>query len=98
MATTAYRTSVELAKEKGSFPFLTGETTEETNRLRQAFIETGYMKKMPEDIRQSILENGIRNSHLLTVAPTGSHWYNGRSFNRIRTLLLLLVLQKWKIR
>ncbi len=40
--------------------------------LRQAFIETGYMKKMPEDIRQSILENGIRNSHLLTVAPTGS--------------------------
>jgi ribonucleoside-diphosphate reductase alpha chain len=30
------------------------------------------MKKMPEDIRQSILEYGIRNSHLLTVAPTGS--------------------------
>ena len=73
IATTAYRTSVELAKEKGSFPFLNGETTEETNRLRQAFIETGYMKKMPEDIRQSILENGIRNSHLLTVAPTGKH-------------------------
>lgn len=72
IATTAYRTSVELAKEKGSFPFLTGETPEATNRLRQAFIETGYMKKMPEDIRQSILDNGIRNSHLLTVAPTGS--------------------------
>lgn len=30
------------------------------------------MKKMPEDIRESILEHGIRNSHLLTVAPTGS--------------------------
>ncbi|WP_062355937.1 vitamin B12-dependent ribonucleotide reductase [Bacillus kwashiorkori] len=72
IATTAYRTSVELAKEKGSFPYLVGETAEETNRLRQAFIETGYMKKMPEDIRMSILENGIRNSHLLTVAPTGS--------------------------
>ncbi|GHH96967.1 vitamin B12-dependent ribonucleotide reductase [Neobacillus kokaensis] len=72
IATTAYRTSIELAKEKGSFPFLTGESLDETNRLRQAFIETGYMKKMPEDIRQSILENGIRNSHLLTVAPTGS--------------------------
>lgn len=27
---------------------------------------------MPEDVRQSIVENGIRNSHLLTVAPTGS--------------------------
>ena len=72
IATTAYRASVELGKEKGSFPFLTGETKEETNRLREAFIETGYMKKMPEDIRESILENGIRNSHLLTVAPTGS--------------------------
>lgn len=72
IATTAYRTSVELATEKGSFPFLTGETTEETNRLRQAFINTGFMKKMPEDVRESILEKGIRNSHLLTVAPTGS--------------------------
>jgi ribonucleoside-diphosphate reductase alpha chain len=72
IATTAYRTSIELAKEKGSFPFLNSETVEETNRLRQAFIETGFMKKMPEDIRGSILEHGIRNSHLLTVAPTGS--------------------------
>ena len=27
---------------------------------------------MPEDIKNAILENGIRNSHLLTVAPTGS--------------------------
>jgi ribonucleoside-diphosphate reductase alpha chain len=72
MATTAYRASIELAKEKGSFPFLVGENEEETNRLRKAFTETGYMKKMPEDIRQSILEDGIRNSHLLTVAPTGS--------------------------
>lgn len=72
IATTAYRASVELAKEKGSFPFLTGETEEETNRLRKAFTNTGFMKKMPEDIRESILENGIRNSHLLTVAPTGS--------------------------
>jgi len=72
IATTAYRASIELAKEKGSFPFLVGETEEETNRLRKAFIETGYMSKMPDDIRQSILDNGIRNSHLLTVAPTGS--------------------------
>ncbi|MBP2240843.1 ribonucleoside-diphosphate reductase alpha chain [Cytobacillus eiseniae] len=72
IATTAYRASVELAKEKGSFPFLTGETEEETNRLRKAFTETGFMQKMPEDIQQSIVENGIRNSHLLTVAPTGS--------------------------
>lgn len=72
IARTAYRASIELAKEKGSFPFLVGKTEEETKALRQAFIETGYMKKMPEDIRQDILTYGIRNSHLLTVAPTGS--------------------------
>lgn len=72
IATEAYQASIELAKEKGSFPFLVGETEAETNRLRKAFTETGYMKKMPEEIRQQILEHGIRNSHLLTVAPTGS--------------------------
>ena len=72
IATTAYRESVELAKEKGSFPFLIGKTDEETQSLRKAFTNTGFMKRMPEDIRESILLHGIRNSHLLTVAPTGS--------------------------
>ncbi|MFP7202405.1 vitamin B12-dependent ribonucleotide reductase [Lysinibacillus halotolerans] len=72
IAVTAYETSIELGKERGSFPFLQGETEEETKRLREAFINTGYMKKMPEHVRQGVLENGIRNSHLLTVAPTGS--------------------------
>jgi ribonucleoside-diphosphate reductase alpha chain len=72
IATEAYRASVELAKEKGSFPFLVGKTDEETAQLRQRFITTGYMAKMPEDIRQDIVKHGIRNSHLLTVAPTGS--------------------------
>lgn len=72
IATTAYRTSIELAKEKGSFPFLIGDSETETKSLRKAFINTGYMKEMPEDIREDILKYGIRNSHLLTVAPTGS--------------------------
>ncbi|AZB43551.1 vitamin B12-dependent ribonucleotide reductase [Bacillus sp. FJAT-42376] len=72
IATTAYRASVELAKEKGSFPFLTGSREAETMELRRKFTETGYMKKMPEDLREEIEKYGIRNSHLLTVAPTGS--------------------------
>ncbi len=72
IATTAYRASVDLAKEKGSFPFLEGETAEETNRLREAFVNTGYMQQMPNDLRDNIMDYGIRNSHLLTVAPTGS--------------------------
>ena len=70
IAVTAYETSAGLASERGSFPFLQGETVEETNRLRNAFINTGFMKKMPEHVRESIVEKGIRNSHLLTVAPT----------------------------
>ncbi|MGF3076278.1 vitamin B12-dependent ribonucleotide reductase [Facklamia sp. P12955] len=72
IAITAYETSIELAKEKGSFPFLIGSTDEETKQLRQNFISTGYMQKLPKHIHQGILEHGIRNSHLLTVAPTGS--------------------------
>lgn len=63
IATTAYRQSIELAKTRGSFPFL---------KDRKKFIKSGYLQNMPEDIRDGILKYGIRNSHLLTVAPTGS--------------------------
>lgn len=63
IAESAYRASIDIAKEKGSFPFL---------ESREAFINTGYMKQMSEDIRQDVLKYGIRNSHLLTIAPTGS--------------------------
>ncbi|WP_425284414.1 vitamin B12-dependent ribonucleotide reductase [Alkalicoccus daliensis] len=72
IATTAYRTSIEIAGEKGSFPYLIGENEKETEHLRDKFISTGYMKKMPADILEGVKTNGIRNSHLLTVAPTGS--------------------------
>ncbi|MGI6580760.1 MAG: vitamin B12-dependent ribonucleotide reductase [Erysipelotrichaceae bacterium] len=64
IATNAYKQSIELSKEKGSFPFLKDN--------HEAFINSGYMKQMDEDIRQDILKYGIRNSHLLTIAPTGS--------------------------
>jgi len=66
IAINAYQTSIDLAKEKGSFPFL------EQYGSRQKFIESGYMKKMPKEIRDGVLQYGIRNSHLLTIAPTGS--------------------------
>ncbi|WP_430508011.1 vitamin B12-dependent ribonucleotide reductase [Rossellomorea marisflavi] len=72
IATTAYRASIELSKEKGSFPFLVGSTDAETQAIRECFTQTGFMEKMPEDVKEGILEHGIRNSHLLTVAPTGS--------------------------
>lgn len=67
IATTSYRTSIELAREKGPFPFL-----EELEDGVERFVNSGYMRQMPEDIREGVLKHGIRNSHLLTVAPTGS--------------------------
>jgi ribonucleoside-diphosphate reductase alpha chain len=67
ITTAAYVTSINLAREKGSFPFLLDDIHGEEN-----FINSGFMKKMPETVRQGVLEYGIRNSHLLTVAPTGS--------------------------
>jgi ribonucleoside-diphosphate reductase alpha chain len=66
IAINAYETSIEIAKEKGSYPFLEGKNE------REKMVQTGYMQKMPEHIRQGIIEHGIRNSHLLTIAPTGS--------------------------
>lgn len=63
IAISAYRTSIELAKEKGSFPFL---------KDRDLFIQSGYIQTLPKDIQEDILRYGIRNSHLLTIAPTGS--------------------------
>lgn len=63
IAIIAYRESITLAKEKGSFPFL---------KDNSKFIKTGYVKQLPADLRADILKYGIRNSHLLTIAPTGS--------------------------
>lgn len=51
---------------------MNGSTDKETDELRTRFTQTGFMEKMPEDIRESVAAHGIRNSHLLTVAPTGS--------------------------
>jgi ribonucleoside-diphosphate reductase alpha chain len=56
-----YRASVELAKEKGSFPLFSEE-----------LLQSDFAKTLPEDIRKAIAAYGIRNSHLLSVAPTGT--------------------------
>lgn len=58
----AYEASVMLAVEKGAFPACVPEK----------HIESGYMKRMPKKIRSMVLEHGIRNCAVLTVAPTGT--------------------------
>ena len=64
--------TVELAKEKGSFPFLIGETDEETNRLREAFIQYRLYEENARRCSSMSLETGNSQFTLLTVAPTGS--------------------------
>lgn len=58
----AYRASIELSKEKGVFPLYD----------KEKYIQSGFIKTLPEDIVQDIVKYGIRDSHLLSQAPTGS--------------------------
>ncbi len=59
----AYDASIFLSVEKGQFPLLD----------RKKFIEGGFCKKsLTPSLRKKILEYGIRNCFLLTIAPTGT--------------------------
>lgn len=62
MRDAAYRASVALAREKGAFPLFRAED----------YLASGMAMRLPEDIRAAIAEHGIRNSHLLSIAPTGT--------------------------
>ena len=59
---SAYRASVELAQEKGSFPYFE----------RDKYLQGPFIRSLPDDIQDGIAEHGIRNSHLLAIAPTGT--------------------------
>jgi ribonucleoside-diphosphate reductase alpha chain len=58
----AYRASVELARERGAFPLLD----------RDKYLAAPFVQRLPQDVRDGIREHGIRNSHLLSIAPTGT--------------------------
>jgi len=62
LRTEAYRSSCYLAKEKGAFPKFNPT----------AYLQGEYVSKLPLDVRDLIRENGIRNSHLISIAPTGT--------------------------
>ena len=58
----AYRASIAIAKEKTSFPFFE----------RDKYLQGPFIRSLPDDIQEAIAAHGIRNSHLLAVAPTGT--------------------------
>jgi len=62
IAVTSYMASVELAKERGSFPLFDAD----------AFLASGNMQGMPSDVRDAIRTHGIRNALLTSIAPTGT--------------------------
>ncbi len=68
IALQSYKASIELAKEKGSFELLD----------KSQYVKSGFIQKhLTKDIRwqeivNDILQYGIRNARLLSVAPTGT--------------------------
>jgi ribonucleoside-diphosphate reductase alpha chain len=58
----AYEASVELAREKGPFPLFDAER----------YLQGQFTARLSPALRAAIAEHGIRNSHLLSIAPTGT--------------------------
>ena len=63
MRDTAYRASADLAREKGAFPLFNADLY---------LSGSSFATRLPEEIKQVIRKQGIRNSHLLSIAPTGT--------------------------
>lgn len=61
IANETYKASATLAKEKGSFPLY-------DKKIRQS----PFIQRLDEDTQKLIKKHGLRNSHLLSIAPTGT--------------------------
>ncbi len=58
----AYRASTDLAGERGAF----------TDFDCDAYLASEFVQSLPGNIRAAIKKQGIRNSHLIAIAPTGT--------------------------
>lgn len=58
----AYSASVTLAGERGTFPAFDPDE----------YLRSAFAQRLPEELRSRIFIHGIRNSHLLAIAPTGT--------------------------
>lgn len=57
-----YMASSELAAEKGAFPLFDMEK----------YLDGDFVHTLSDDVKKSIALHGIRNSHLTSIAPTGT--------------------------
>src|SRR5260221_2936688 len=63
MRNSAYAASIELARERGAFPMFN----------KDLYLSGGnFASRLPNEIKDRIRKHGIRNSHLLAIAPTGT--------------------------
>ncbi len=63
MRDRSYLASVELAKERGAFPLFNADM----------YLSGGnFASRLPPEVKEQIRRHGIRNSHLLSIAPTGT--------------------------
>jgi len=58
----AYQASIDLAQEKGPFPLFEAEP----------YLAGPTIKELDDDLRAGIVEHGIRNALLTSIAPTGT--------------------------
>ncbi|WP_342052897.1 MULTISPECIES: adenosylcobalamin-dependent ribonucleoside-diphosphate reductase [unclassified Cupriavidus] len=58
----AYLASAELSAEKGAFPLFDA----------QKYLAGGFVSRLSAPVREAIDTYGMRNSHLLSIAPTGT--------------------------
>jgi ribonucleoside-diphosphate reductase alpha chain len=58
----AYRASAELAREKAVFPAFD----------RDRYMRGPFIRALPGDLQEVIATMGVRNSHLIAIAPTGT--------------------------
>jgi len=63
MRDQAYQASADLAQERGAFPLFNADLYLAGN---------SFASRLPMEIKATIREHGIRNSHLLSIAPTGT--------------------------
>lgn len=62
IANTCYMTSASLAAEKGPFPMFD----------KEKYLQSKFVQKLDPEVQEAIATHGIRNSHLTSIAPTGT--------------------------
>ncbi len=63
MRDAAYEASADLARERGPFPLFNADLY---------LSGTTFASRLPQALRDRIRAQGLRNSHLLSIAPTGT--------------------------